>query len=267
MTKAYDKAWLDAIMYVMHKEGLKDTNWLMIKRLNEKLTARVNTKYGPTRKIHIRYCSIRQGGVLSVLQYAILMDEIAKEISKKDMGVEVDPDGKKIGCLLWMDDVVLVTSDRNEMQNMLDIVEDIAKRYHIEFGKDKSKALKVGGKPKTESFKLGDMDIDFTDEYKYLGCIQNSKNNQKNHLNELKRKAEGAYQTVMTVAGDSEFRNMEMETIWETLESCISSVITYGTEALLLNKSEKKEINRVTRQHPKENTDGAPYNSKGSIVY
>ncbi len=49
------------------------------------------------------------------------------------------------------------------MQDMLDCVNNISKRYHIEFGKAKSKALKIGGKLKTEPFKLGDMAIKFTE--------------------------------------------------------------------------------------------------------
>ena len=32
VTKAYDKAWLDAIMYVMHKEGLKGPEWDLVKK-------------------------------------------------------------------------------------------------------------------------------------------------------------------------------------------------------------------------------------------
>ena len=32
VTKAYDKAWLDAIMYVMHKEGLTDNHWTIEKK-------------------------------------------------------------------------------------------------------------------------------------------------------------------------------------------------------------------------------------------
>ncbi len=54
VTKAYDKAWLDAIMYVMHKQGLIDRIWCIIKKLNENLTARVNTKHGLTRKIQFK---------------------------------------------------------------------------------------------------------------------------------------------------------------------------------------------------------------------
>ncbi len=51
VTKAYDKAWVDDIMYVMYKEGLRDNHWTIAWKLNQNLIATVNTRYGPTRKI------------------------------------------------------------------------------------------------------------------------------------------------------------------------------------------------------------------------
>ncbi len=41
VTKAYDKAWLKAIMYIMHKQGLIDNNWRLILKMNENLKARI----------------------------------------------------------------------------------------------------------------------------------------------------------------------------------------------------------------------------------
>ena len=51
VTKAYDKAWLTGIMHVLHKQGVKDNHWKIIKRLNENLSAKLQTKFGPTREI------------------------------------------------------------------------------------------------------------------------------------------------------------------------------------------------------------------------
>ena len=82
--KAYDKAWLDAILYALNQNGIQGKNLRMIKKLNSNLTARVQTRYGLTRKIKIRD-SIRQG-VLSVIEYATLIDEIAKELKQKKLG-------------------------------------------------------------------------------------------------------------------------------------------------------------------------------------
>ena len=54
VTKTYDKAWLNAIMYTVHKNGLEGKNWKIVKELNSNLTAKVRTKYGLTRTIQIR---------------------------------------------------------------------------------------------------------------------------------------------------------------------------------------------------------------------
>ena len=64
--KAYDKAWLDAILYVLNKNGVQGKNLNVIKKLNSNLTAGIQTRYGLTKEIPIKD-SIRQGGVLSVV--------------------------------------------------------------------------------------------------------------------------------------------------------------------------------------------------------
>ena len=70
VTKAYDKAWIKAIMYALDRSGIKGKDWIITKKLNENLTARIQTNHGYTRKVEIKD-SIRQGGILSVIQYAI----------------------------------------------------------------------------------------------------------------------------------------------------------------------------------------------------
>ena len=82
MTKAYVKAWSKAIMYALDKSGIKGKHWTITKKLNENLAAIIQTNHGYTRKVEIKD-SISQDGILSVLQYANLMDEITKEIAKK----------------------------------------------------------------------------------------------------------------------------------------------------------------------------------------
>ena len=103
-------------MYVMHKQGLKNRLWLTVKRLNENLTATINTHHGKTRPIKMKD-NIRQGGVLSVIQFALLMDEISKNIHNENLGIQID-EKTKIGCLEWVDDIALLTKNSPEMQKM-----------------------------------------------------------------------------------------------------------------------------------------------------
>ena len=127
-------------MYVLHKNGLTGKDWRIVKNLNENLSAKIRTQYGLTRKIHIKD-SIRQGGVLSVLEYANLMDEIAKNLIIENQGIFNIWGNKITGCLLWMDDVALIHHDKKELKAMLDTTEEISRRYHIQFGREKSQIL------------------------------------------------------------------------------------------------------------------------------
>ncbi len=230
VTKAYDKAWLDGIMYVMNKEGIDTNLWTLIRKLNQNLTAKIRTKDGLTRPIEIKD-SIRQGGVLSVAQYALLMDEISKEIAKDPKGVDLPNLIDKIGNLLWVDDVALMSNDEKELQDMLNTTNETAKKYRIEFGKEKSKVLKIGKKgEQNPKFKLGEMDMELTDTYDYLGETLNEKGNIDNHIKKVKGKAEAAYQTVRIIAGDKDFNYLDMETTWKLIEVCALPIITYAAE-------------------------------------
>jgi hypothetical protein len=171
----------------MHKNGITGTDWRIIKELNNNLSAQIRTNDGLTRKIQIKD-SIRQGGVLSVIEYANLMDEIAKEIQHRKTGTQKIWEKSSTGCLLWMDDVALIHHEPNVLQNMLNITDDIAKRYHIKFGTEKSQVLTIGKPSEKNNFNLGNITLDNTDTYNYLGMILNSHGSSISNDNIVSRK-------------------------------------------------------------------------------
>ncbi len=79
-------------------------------------------------------------------------------------------------------------------------------------------------------FKLGNMELNVTDNYKYVGLIQNNKNNMKCHLTIMKGKVQAVYQRILALAGNTTFTNIEIESIWINLQSQIESIITYSGE-------------------------------------
>ena len=62
--------------------------------------------------------SIRQGGVLSVIEYANLIDEIGKQLQREKKG-EMKLWNNSTGCLLLVDDVALIHQDPIELRSML----------------------------------------------------------------------------------------------------------------------------------------------------
>ena len=103
------------------------------------------------------------------------MDEINKEIIKKKVEPKLHNTEEYIGCLLWMDDVALVTENHKDLQEMLNITHDVANKYHIEFGMAKSKILKIGKTKEKPPLYLGDNELEYVQTYKYLGEAMNNK--------------------------------------------------------------------------------------------
>ena len=240
--KAYDKAWLDAILYAMKKNGVKGKNLSLVRKLNSNLNARIQTKYGLTRNINIKD-SIRQGGVLSVVEYATLMDEISKELNKKNLGITTN-NGVKIGNQLLMDDVVLIHDNPKELQKMMDTTNDVALKYHIEFGAAKCKIVRIGPGKKAE-IKLNGHILEEVSSYKYLGEIINNKNNQTNHISELKGKITAATQRILNETGNKEFKGMKMYAIWQLVDCAIISILTYGAEGWNPSKGEYEQLQTI----------------------
>ena len=121
------------------------------------------------------------------------MDEINKDIQKEPIGIEIEENNTRIACLLWVDHVVLISTSHEELNKILDITNHTTKKFHIEFGKAQSNIIKRGQNTK-KTAKLGDLELDVTNKYKYLEQIMNNKGNLKDNINMTKRKAEAAYQ-------------------------------------------------------------------------
>ena len=52
------------------------------------------------------------------------------------------------------------------------------------------------------------MDLEPTNNYKYLGMTLNSKGNLEDHLKKIKGKTEAAFQTILNLSGNDKFHKI-----------------------------------------------------------
>ena len=147
-------------------------------------------------------------------------------------------------CLLWVDDAAIITNNIEDQQTLLSITNNTANKYRIQFGQEKSKLLIIGKDNINPTIKLGDMTINPSKTYKYLGETLNTKN-INDHIKEIERKTEAALQSALYIAGDDNYQGIEMETIWILIESCIIPIITYGSETWDINQNQTKRLNCI----------------------
>ena len=236
--KAYDKAWLDAISYALHQNRVGGKNLRMIKNLNSNLTAKIQTRYGLTRKLQIKD-SIRQGGVLSVIEYATLTDEIAKELRQGNPGY-VTQANITLDSFLWMGDVCLIHPDVEKLQEIQGVTNHVVNTYHIQFGPAKCKVIKRG-KGKKSSPKLNGEELEEVPAYKYLGEMINNKGNLSDHKAEMERKIKGVIANIISETGNKEFRGIQMQAIWQMVDAIIIPIMTYACEDWTIGKEQNKK--------------------------
>ncbi len=141
------------------------------------------------------------------------MDETSKEIAKDNLGITITGTDEAIGSLIWVDDVIVADIEEKRFQRMLNMINRIAQKYHIENGAPKSNVMKISRNKNKPKFIVGNRELEYTDNYKYLAFMESSINKMKDHLQTVKEKTEAAHQMILILSGNTSFKNVEIESI------------------------------------------------------
>ena len=78
--------------------------------------------------------------------------------------------GRRIKCIRFSDDMVLLAEIERMLKNMLIDLNDICEDYGMKINKNMTKTIIIGGKPKKIDIRIKDESIEQMDSFKYLGC-------------------------------------------------------------------------------------------------
>ena len=85
---------------------------------------------------------VRQGGVLSPHLFSLYIDGLICALENSGLGCSVH--GVYMGCIVYADDIFLISHSLNSMQLMLDICSSEIAKLHLKFNTKKSVALRMG---------------------------------------------------------------------------------------------------------------------------
>ena len=71
----------------------------------------------------------RQGGLISPILFSIYMDVLIKHLKSTKFGCVIN--GVYFGCILYADDIVLLSTSLSALQSMLNICESFAEAMDI----------------------------------------------------------------------------------------------------------------------------------------
>ena len=76
-------------------------------------------------------CAIRQGGVLSPFLFAIYVDDLIVKLRQSGFGLYVG--SLFVGCILYADDIALLSCSCYGLQKLIDICYDYGVQWDIKF--------------------------------------------------------------------------------------------------------------------------------------
>lgn len=171
---------------------------------------------------------LRQGCILSPTLFNLFINDLLQEIKDTASGVAFDND--RINILAYADDIALISSTQEDMQNMLSTLKDWCdgNRMMVNLGKTKLVHFRRPSTPRTDRILyFNNNALDVVQEYRYLG-LQITEHLDLNHM--AKCVANAASRSLgLVIAKFKALGGLHHNCFKKLYETLVDSVISYGS--------------------------------------
>ena len=156
LKKAFDSIWWNGLFFKMLSLGISSNFFTVIKNMYQSVRSCVKTKCGLTPLFDI-WQGVKQGEVLSPTVFNLYLHDLAKELEVEDDNSKLYLGDTSINCLLYADDLVLLSKTREGLQKQLHNLDEYCKKWSLKINLSKTKILifNKNGKMLFREFFLG----------------------------------------------------------------------------------------------------------------
>jgi len=131
---------------------------------------------------------VRQGGILSPFLFNVYVDDLLDNLESSGTGCYVN--GHYLGCVMYTDDLLLLSASVAGLQHMLNICHTFGLNNSISFNHSKTICIKVGPRWQRQINRLclGTEKLRWVTDFKYLGIVFKSGKTLKVDTGYIKRK-------------------------------------------------------------------------------
>ena len=200
-----------------------------------------NTKWSKAHSESFRVlCGTKQGGILSPDFFSIYINDLI--IILKNMGIGCHIIREFIACILFADDMTLISPTRSSLQRLLNACAEYCSKYSLKFNIGKTQVMVFGNLSLSLStiatISLQDVTIQYVKLCKYLGFYIKSGRNLSFSLNKDLRGFFGRVNSVLSSTSRPK-ENVLMQLLYS---NCVPK-LTYGAAVKDYNASEKHQLN------------------------
>ena len=180
-------------------------------------------------------------GVLSPILFAVYINDLINKLRNSGRGCRID--GVFLGCIVYADDILLISNSFEDMQCMLDICFKEAECLGMSFNVKKSFYIRCGVRAKVvcTALRLGSDVINNVDCIRYLGVVFKAGFSLKCDFSQVKGFFYRAFNAIYSKCSNSD---NELSAVFLLKSFCLP-ILSYALESLILNRGAFKLLQSV----------------------
>ena len=230
--KAFDTINREALFVKLFKYNIKGPFLNILKDMYKEVLFAVKVPDGITDMFSSKI-GVKQGCILSPTLFSLYLNDLTPNFDNSCDPVTLN--NIQLSCLLYADDLVLISQSPSGLQNCLDKLSIYCKEWHLTVNLDKTKVMvfnRNGRKLTKDVFKFNDELIEFCTEYKYLGILFKPSGIFTGAVNLLCKKASKAMFCIKKMLYSEK---VDVMSHMKLFNSCVSPILLYCSEIWALN--------------------------------
>ena len=227
-TRKFDSVSRNSLLYKLTKTKIGGNFYKLIKSMYSctKFRFKTDDKLGPER---VSYRGVKQGDGLSPLLFNIFINDLCDSFDKDCKPVLIEDIG--INCLLYADDLLILSETEKGLQRCMSILEQYCNRWKLEVNLDKTKAIIFNSRKKifNTDIKYNNTPVEQVYSYQYLGVNISFTGNLKQASMDLSAKATKALFSLNSKI--KEYSTLNAETLLKLFDTLIQPILTYAVKS------------------------------------
>jgi len=238
ISKAYDTVNHYKLFVALSKTGMCKNILALMVNWYSKLSVAVRWKGFMSSCFYVG-SGVRQGSSLSPTIFNVFMNMFIVRLKALRCGCCIG--GYFVGCILYADDIILLSASVDGLQRMLNCCFEVSSDQLLSFNCTKSSCFKIGKlRPNLyiKDMHLGCNTITWCESFKYLGLCFNAGNSLRINIDVIKHKFFAACNSVL-----SNSRSLDELIQLQLQESFCLPLLQYGVSAIKLTSSQCSDLN------------------------
>lgn len=228
LRKAFDTVWRGGLFHKMLNYGIGGKLYNVISDMYSKSSACIKLTNGNTSYFETDI-GVKQGCVISPTLFNIFLNDIPNIFDTEKSG-PVFIHEKLLNCLMYADDIALISSSEEGLQHCLDKLDKYCNEWKLSVNCKKTKVIifnKSGKIIKNNGFYMGKNSIEVVKEMKYLGIVFNNNCTFNTAVDNLKDKGIKSMFKLFKSFGNY---TPDMKTSFRLFDAMIKPILLYNCE-------------------------------------